>query len=653
MEIENVTIKSEQIDEDDIIEDKINIKEEGLQSTNETPYKCGICGHRTTTDTLLKVHMKMHLVKRLHQCNICKKTFSFVTELNSHILTHTEEKNSYQCEVCRRDCFTEEDLHKHYRVHTKEKPFKCKLCFRSFSDDSYLRVHERTHHGEDYFKNVMKKNGTFVDPNLVKNVIEDSTPKDFKCDICQKCFCNEEFLKLHIENHLSEGVHHDIFGAEDPLATVVLPTDISDKYLENCRTTIPVDKQDPSSFECEYTDDNGKKCSRRFGEKEAYDIHVKTHENSNSISCRLCKIKFADDSELSAHMLGMHGTFEPDKLGLEDNMIRCKEMVKGKEKTVFRCTICTKHFPVPSKLRSHMRTHTGEKPFKCDVCNKSFGTAGSLKDHGYLHTNKKPYNCTICEKGFTKNSALEDHIRSHTGERPYECNICKKRYRTIVILNQHLLAHAKEKPFKCDVCNKSFIYLCNLKYHMVTHTGSKPFACSLCDRSYSIKNALKIHMMDHRGEKPFKCRFCDKQFTAGNSLKKHERIHTGEKPYICSVCKKGFSQSSSLSRHLDSHKGEKPYRCTVCQRGFTSASYLKIHLKMHQGEPPYQCKQCNEKFMVVQKYRVHLKQHKKGKNDGNPKSKKGKTVDKEENENSALKSEIEDEIEIKKELDEN
>lgn len=180
MEIESITIKSEQLDEEycNIIEEKINIKEEDLQSTNETPYKCGICGHRTTTDTLLKVHMKMHLVKRVHQCNICKKTFSFVTELNSHILTHPEEKNSYQCEVCGRDCFTEEDLHKHYRVHTKEKPFKCKLCFRFFSDDSYLRIHERTHHGEDYFRNIMKKNGTFVDPDLVKNVNEENnTPK--------------------------------------------------------------------------------------------------------------------------------------------------------------------------------------------------------------------------------------------------------------------------------------------------------------------------------------------------------------------------------------------------------------------------------------------------------------------------------------------
>ncbi|KAJ8916018.1 hypothetical protein NQ315_010886 [Exocentrus adspersus] len=178
MEIEHVAIKSEPQDEDSckIIEDEVEIKEEELADfTNEAPYKCGICGHRTITDVLLKVHMKLHLVKRQHKCNICSQTFSFVTELNSHILTHTEEKNSYHCEVCGRDCFTEEDLHKHYRVHTKEKPFKCKLCFRAFSDDSYLRIHERSHHGEDYLKEAMKKGGTFVSPSVVENVNKDSS----------------------------------------------------------------------------------------------------------------------------------------------------------------------------------------------------------------------------------------------------------------------------------------------------------------------------------------------------------------------------------------------------------------------------------------------------------------------------------------------
>lgn len=140
---------------------------------------------------------------------------------------------------------------------------------------------------------------------------------DFRCDVCQKCFCNEEFLKLHIENHLSQDIQHDVFGSDDPFFKTILPTDINDKYLENCRTTVPVEKKDLASFECEYSDKNGKKCFRRFGEKEAYDIHVKSHEDLNPKRysfCQVCRKKFVN-SELPAHILSMHGNSDPATIG--------------------------------------------------------------------------------------------------------------------------------------------------------------------------------------------------------------------------------------------------------------------------------------------------------------------------------------------------
>ena len=32
------------------------------------------------------------------------------------------------------------------------------------------------------------------------------------------------------------------------------------------------------------------------------------------------------------------------------------------------CTTCHRHFPCQSKLKAHMRTHTGDKPFNCPQC---------------------------------------------------------------------------------------------------------------------------------------------------------------------------------------------------------------------------------------------------------------------------------------------
>jgi len=56
-----------------------------------------------------------------------------------------------------------------------------------------------------------------------------------------------------------------------------------------------------------------------------------------------------------------------------------------RSKSSVPCEICTKVFPSASKLASHMRTHTGEKPFKCPVCGKDFSQKGTLKTHMIVH----------------------------------------------------------------------------------------------------------------------------------------------------------------------------------------------------------------------------------------------------------------------------
>lgn len=95
------------------------------------------------------------------------------------------------------------------------------------------------------------------------------------------------------------------------------------------------------------------------------------------------------------------------------------------EKIQHLCSKCGKTFQRHYNLKSHMRTHSPERPFKCLECPKTFARSHDRKRHEHLHKGIKKFECQGflkdgttkwgCGKKFARSDALARHFRTETG----------------------------------------------------------------------------------------------------------------------------------------------------------------------------------------------------------------------------------------------
>lgn len=80
-----------------------------------------------------------------------------------------------------------------------------------------------------------------------------------------------------------------------------------------------------------------------------------------------------------------------------------------------RCPHCATEFTRHHNLKSHLLTHSQEKPYMCQTCQSKFRRLHDLKRHTKLHTGERPHTCPKCKRAFARGDALARHNKGPGG----------------------------------------------------------------------------------------------------------------------------------------------------------------------------------------------------------------------------------------------
>ncbi|XP_070575621.1 zinc finger protein 423-like [Ptychodera flava] len=385
-----------------------------VESCREKPiFRCPRCKIKFESQAELDSHMLSHMQEKTYQCIKCQKTFSTEKEIQIHVTTHMiEEGVHHECKLCQQVFDSPAKLQCHLIEHTyPDKQYTCHLCEALFSCAADIQTHA-IEHGMD--------------------------ARQFVCNQCPQTFFFEAELQNHALTH----------GMTDLMPSPTLVPSIT-----------PTSPQLATEFQCT-------ECARIFSSNTNLQNHMKIHAaKDKTFKCSLCPEVFSTTVDMQQHYFRTHSESE-----------------LGVKKKTYKCAQCGKVFPCMSNLQGHMRIHTQGKKYPCAICNKVFALARNLTIHMRSHSGEKPYQCPLCDKRFARKENRKVHLKAHSGLKPFMCPHCGKMFSRKCHVKDHMRTHSNAPvTFGCSMCEEDFVQISELQKHVrqahskdkTKHTQSK------------------------------------------------------------------------------------------------------------------------------------------------------------------------------------
>ncbi|KAG6460273.1 hypothetical protein O3G_MSEX011881 [Manduca sexta] len=308
--------------------------------------------------------------------------------------------------------------------------YYCIYCKEMFTDADALRAHTLTHDPVTY-KDVM---------DAKKNVLVDIDRID--CRLCQANIDNIDSLKCHLTK-----IHGKIINEETSNEFLKFKLRTGKMSCTECGRSFnffqALRKHMAEHFGTYICD----VCGAHYFEERLLTFHKKIHnpKDVKSFSCSECGKIFKSKKSRYLHIAKIH-----------------------RNEPAYSCNKCDEvFFSYHLRYKHKIEEHGEHRVFPCENCDKVYNSRKSLREHNRKsHLLLLKHECSQCERKFYLPSQLKDHMTSHTGERNFRCEYCGKSYPRLKSLKVHMDSHNTEKRYKCGLCAASYTQLNNFKNHM-------------------------------------------------------------------------------------------------------------------------------------------------------------------------------------------